>query len=576
MKLPLGRAVALIALVGVSFAGGAWWTRRAPDLAAAQGRQAVTYACPMHPQYRSDHPADCGICGMRLEAVKTNDAASPSGSRLAVPAGAVQVSAERQQAVGVRLGVAERVSGTRMLRTTGRVAPNENATYPIVAGVSGWIRDVHSATTGSQVRKNELLATFYSPELVGIQQSYYAGLETVDRAGNLQIQTYNDQRIVEGVQRFADTLRNMGISDLQLAEMRRKRELVQDIYLLSPVDGFVLQRSVAPGLRFDRGFELYRIADLRRVWILADIYEHQLPFIRRGASARVTTTQENRQFGATISATEPIFDEATLTLKVRLEASNPGLLLKPGMFVDVEFPIELPDTLIVPADAIVDSGLRKTVFVDLGAGYFEPRQVETGWRIDDQVEIVKGLMPGERIVISGTFLIDSESRMKAAAQGIFGTAAEDPVCGMQVDEQRAAAAGRTAEHAQTTYYFCADECKRRFLEEPGRFVGKPSPQRAPSHAPKASAKPHETQPHAVQQHPAGPDQGVAGETDTAVDPICQMTVTKKDAVAAGRTSTRDGRTFYFCSDPCKKKFDEGQLPETAPGAAAKKVHGVTP
>jgi Cu(I)/Ag(I) efflux system membrane fusion protein len=508
--------------------------------------------------------------------VKADDAA-PAGSRLALPAGAVQVSAERQQAVGVRLGVAERISGTRTLRTTGRVVPNENATYPIVAGVSGWIREVHSATTGSQVRKNELLATFYSPELVAVQQSYYAGLETVDRASNLQIQTYNDQRIVEGVQRFADTLRNMGISDLQLAEMRRKREQVQDIYVLSPVDGFVLQRSVAPGLRFDRGFELYRIADLRQVWILADVYEHQLPFIRRGASARVTTTQENREFGATISATDPIFDEATLTLKVRLEASNPGLTLKPGMFVDVEFPIELPDTLIVPADAIVDSGLRKTVFVDRGDGYFEPRQVETGWRIGDQVEVVKGLMRGERIVISGTFLIDSESRMKAAAQGIFGTAAEDPVCGMQVDEQRAAAAGRTADHAGTTYYFCADECKRRFLENPGRFVGKPSPKPASPHAPaKVAAEPHGANPPAVQPHSAGPDRRGAGEPDTAVDPICQMTVTKKDAVAAGRTSVRDGRTFYFCSDGCKKKFDEGRRPETTPGAPARKAHGGIP
>lgn len=576
MKVRLGQAVAVLALVGVSFAGGVWWTRRGPDV-AAQSRQAASYACPMHPQYRSDHPGDCGICGMQLEPVGANDATRAAGSRLALPAGAVQVSAERQQAVGVRLGVAERISGTRTLRTTGRVAPNENATYPIVAGVSGWIRDVRSATTGSQVHKNEVLATFYSPELAGIQQSYYAGLETVDRAGNLQIQTYNDQRIVEGVQRFADTLRNMGISDLQLAEMRRKRELVQDIYVLSPVDGFVLQRSVAPGLRFDRGFELYRIADLRRVWILADVYEHQLPFIRRGGAARVATTQENRQFGATISPTEPIFDEATLTLRVRLEAANPGLLLKPGMFVDVEFPIELPETLAVPADAVVDSGLRKTVFVDLGEGYFEPRQVETGWRIGDQVEIVKGLMPGERIVLSGTFLIDSESRMKAAAPGIVGSAAEDPVCGMQVDEQRAAAAGRTTERAATTYYFCADECRRRFLADPVRFVGRPSRQPAPSHMPPViAAGPHATEPHAVQPHPAGPDRDGADGSDTAVDPICRMTVTIKDAAAAGRTSTREGRAFYFCSDPCKKTFEERQLPETVPAATAKKAHREIP
>ena len=315
-----------------------------------------------------------------------------------------------------------------------------------------------------------MLATFYSPEFAGVQQSYYAGLETVDRAANLQVQTYNDQRIVEGVQRFADTLRNMGVSDIQLAEMQRRRELAQDIYLISPVDGFVLQRSVSPGLRFDRGVELYRIADLSRIWILADVYEHQLPFIRRGATARVFAPQEHGEFAAIVAGTDPIFDEDTLTMKVRLEAANPGLVLKPGMFVDVEFPIELTDALTVPADAIVDSGLRKTVFVDRGEGYFEPRQVETGWRLGDQVEILKGLMAGERIVISGTFLIDSESRMKAAAQGVFGATAEDPVCGMQVDEKRAAAAGRTLEHDGRTFYFCADACKKRFDADPAKYV----------------------------------------------------------------------------------------------------------
>jgi membrane fusion protein, copper/silver efflux system len=200
--------------------------------------------------------------------------------------------------------------------------------------------------------------------------------------------------------------------------MGKRRELVHDIRIESPVDGFVLKRSVSPGLRFDRGFEFYRIADLSRVWILADVYRDQLPFIRRGASARITLADNGRALPATVSPSEPMFDEATLTLKVRLEAANPQRVLKPGMFVDVEFPVALPPTLVVPADAIVDSGLRKTVFVDRGNGYFEPRLVETGSRIGDDVEVTKGLALGERIVISGTFFVDSESRMKAAAPAV--------------------------------------------------------------------------------------------------------------------------------------------------------------
>jgi Cu(I)/Ag(I) efflux system membrane fusion protein len=149
------------------------------------------------------------------------------------------------------------------------------------------------------------------------------------------------------------------------------------------------------------------------VWILVDVQRHQLPFIRRGASARITTAGQARAVSATVSPSEPIFDETTQTLKVRLETANPQRALRPGMFVDVEFPVDLPATLVVPADAIVDSGLHKTVFVDLGNGHFAPRLVETGWHNRDDVEVTKGLEPGERIVVSGTFFIDSESRMKA-------------------------------------------------------------------------------------------------------------------------------------------------------------------
>jgi Cu(I)/Ag(I) efflux system membrane fusion protein len=276
---------------------------------------------------------------------------------------------------------------------------------------------------------------------------------------------------------MADALRNMGVSNAQLREMGKQRELVPDIRVESPVDGVVLQRSVSPGLRFDRGFEFYRIADLTRVWILADVYRHQLPFIRRGTSARITTTHEGRALSATVSQSEAIFDESTLTLKVRLEAVNPKMTLKPGMFVDVEFPADLPPTLVVPADAIVDSGLRKTVFVDRGNAYFEPRLIETGRRIGDDVEVRRGLEAGERIVISGTFFVDSESRMKAGARVPPATPVLDPVCGMKVDPTEAREAGRTAAHDGHAFFFCSDNCKQRFIADPAhhakRTVAKP-------------------------------------------------------------------------------------------------------
>jgi membrane fusion protein, copper/silver efflux system len=245
------------------------------------------------------------------------------------------------------------------------------------------------------------------------QQSYYTGLEMLYREAGTQRQLHDSGRAVELIERVADGLRNLGVSNSQIREMAKRREVVHDIRVASPVDGVVLTRSVSSGLRFERGFEFYRIADLNRVWILADVYRDQLPLIRHGASARITTTAESHALSATVSSSEPIFDEATLTLKVRLEGANPRWVFKPGMFVDVEFRVDLPPTIVVPADAVVDSGLRKTVFVECGDGYFEPRLVETGSRIGDDVEVTKGLVAGERIVISGTFFVDSESRMKA-------------------------------------------------------------------------------------------------------------------------------------------------------------------
>jgi membrane fusion protein, copper/silver efflux system len=416
MKRILAVAAVAAAVGAGSVAGGTWWAHRF-GTAHASAHAATVYTCPMHPDYHSDHPGNCPICGMALKEDRAGGVTGGDAAARALPPGAVQVTPERQQAIGVRLGVVSRAAGTRVLRTTGRVAADENRTYPIVAAVSGWIRSVESVTTGDVVKKDQVLASFFAPDaqLETAQQSYYTGLETLYRGASAppQVQSHAARSAVEEVERLADGLRSLGVSNSQLRQWAKRREMAQDIRVESPADGVVLKRGVSTGLRFDRGFEFYRIADLNRVWIVADVYRDQLPFIRRGASARITTSEERRALSATVSPSEPIFDEATLTLKVRLEAANPRQALKPGMFVDVEFPLALPPALVVPADAIVDSGLRKTVFVDRGNDYFDPRLVETGRRIGDDVEVTKGLAADERIVISGTFFIDSESRMKA-------------------------------------------------------------------------------------------------------------------------------------------------------------------
>jgi Cu(I)/Ag(I) efflux system membrane fusion protein len=404
-----------VSLAAGSFVGGTWWAKRS-GAARANAHAATVYTCPMHPDYHSDHPGTCPVCGMALKAVRAEGAADGDTATGAPPPGSVQVSPERQQAIGVRVGVVGRAAGTRLLRTTGRVVADENRTYPIVAAVSGWIRNVESVTAGDTVKKDQVLASLFAPDaqFEMAQQSYYSGLEMLYRAAAGQAQSSHDsKRALQEIERLADGLRSLGVSNSQVRELAKRRELVHDIRVESPADGVVLKRSVTPGLRFDRGFEFYRIGDLSRVWIVADLYDHQVPFIRRGVSARITAGEPSHALSATVSASEPIFDETTQTLKVRLEAANPRLALKPGMFVDVEFPVDIPRALVVPADAIVDTGLRKTVFVECGEGSFEPRLIETGTRIGDDVEVTKGLTLGERIVISGTFFVDSESRMKA-------------------------------------------------------------------------------------------------------------------------------------------------------------------
>jgi membrane fusion protein, copper/silver efflux system len=416
MKRLIAVAAVAVSLGAGSVAGGTWWAHRF-GTAHASAHAATGYTCPMHPDYHSDHPGTCPICGMALTEDRAEGKTGGDAAARALPSGAVHVTAERQQAIGIRLGAVRRMAATRRLRTTGRVVPDENRTYPIVAAVSGWIRKVENVTTGDVVKRDQVLASFFSPDpqLETAQQSYYDGLEMLYRQASTQPQapSHGARSAVEEIERIANGLRSLGVSNTQLRQLAVRRELEHDFRVESPVDGVVLKRAVTSGFRFDRGFEFYQIADLDHVWILADVSRDQLPFIRRGASARITTADARHALSATVSPSEPTFDEAALTLKVRLDAANPRLALKPGMFVDVEFPFDLPPTLVVPADAIVDSGLRKTVFVDRGNGSFEPRRVETGWRNGDDVEVTKGLTAGERIVMSGTFFVDSESRMKA-------------------------------------------------------------------------------------------------------------------------------------------------------------------
>jgi len=490
-------AVLLTVLVVGSFLAGTWYRHRLDGgNAAPAARKILYYVDPMHPAYKSDKPGIAPDCGMELVPVYEDGSTGGGGGSAGMPPGSVNISSEKQQLLGVRVASVERVRPIRTIRTIGRVTVDENRIHRIVGGADGWLNELHGGTTGSLVQQDQLLASYISKDLVNNQQALFISLGNVDRlkaaagaedhaaatgqspvgpprrgpAGGLsdQVTLANQQlRLAEA------TLLSLGMSEAQLAEMKRTRQPARQIEIRAPATGLVVARSAAPGLRFDRSTELYRIADLSKVWIVADLFENEAQYFRPGVTARLTlsgTAGKVRQ--ARVTDVLPLADLALRTLKVRLEIDNPDYALRPDMVVDVELPVELPPMIALPAEAVLDTGLKQMVFVEREAGVFEPRQVTTGWRTGEQIEILHGLQPGERIVVSGTFLLDSESRMKAAAAGIYGEAATDPVCGMVVDQSRTRAAGRTVQYQGQTFYFCSDECKTEFQKAPAGFAEK--------------------------------------------------------------------------------------------------------
>jgi Cu(I)/Ag(I) efflux system membrane fusion protein len=440
---------------------------------ASGTRKVLYYVDPMHPAYKSDKPGIAPDCGMELVPVYEDGSMGGSGGAAGMPPGTVNVSPEKQQLIGVKVATVEKTPGTHTIRVLGRVAPDEARIYRINSATDGWVKKILPPTTDSLVHQDELLATFYAPEFFSAMRAYIFGLRALDRFEASRKETKEQlEQTGANIESYRNSLRNLGMTEHQMDEIQRTRQPADNIEIRAPAAGFILARNISPGQRFEKGTELYRIADLAKVWIVVDTFRTEALSFRAGMPVRVFAPDLNKTLFARVTSVPPRFDPASRTLKVRLEADNPGLLLRPDMFVDVELPVKLAPTMTVPADAVVDSGVKKLVYVDKGNGVFEPRKVETGWRAGDQVEIVKGLMVGEKIVVSGTFLLDSESRMKAAAAGITGESSECPVCGMEVDQAKAKAAGRTSEFRGQLYYFCSDDDKVKFDKEPTRYAWK--------------------------------------------------------------------------------------------------------
>ncbi|HYM10718.1 MAG TPA: efflux RND transporter periplasmic adaptor subunit [Bryobacterales bacterium] len=413
--------VAAAAYVG-GYGYGRWYGKgaAAPSTAAPPaGRHILYYVDPMHPAYRSDKPGFAPDCGMKLEPVyAVEGAGAMPGPGGALPRGTVQISPQKQQLIGVKYGTAEYTRGSRTIRTVGKVAYDETRIARVHTKIEGWIDRVFVNFTGDVVEKGRPLLTLYSPEMLASEQEFLLALRAKDvmqHSTMVDMPAYSDSLL-------AATRRRLELWDLsgpQIEEIARRRQPLKNITIDAPISGYVTARNAFPSQRIMPETELYTIVDLSTVWVMADVFEYEAPLVRIGQPATVTLSYyPGRTFRGRVSYLQPQVDPVTRTVKARIEMDNPANVLKPEMFADVELPIATPERLTVPAEAVLDSGQTKTVFVDRGDGYFEPRAVETGDWLDGQVEILKGLQVGERIVTSGNFLIDSESRLKTATSGM--------------------------------------------------------------------------------------------------------------------------------------------------------------
>jgi Cu(I)/Ag(I) efflux system membrane fusion protein len=455
--------ILIISALIVCFLAGTWYGRGPERPVEARATpKATRFVCPMHPQYTSDRPGTAPCCGMRL--VPAEEAVKGSLQ----PPGTVHISSDKQQVIGIETVAAANSSAARTIRTTGRIAADENRLYRLNTSTELWVRKVYPPSAGSVVRKDEPLVEVYTTNLLGAINAYIYALNTRDRTALAQAGPAQVAAVDLQVRQAVESLRNLGVAESDIAAVERRREPMSQITFRSPVDGYVLARGVTRGQWVPAATELYQIADLSRVWIYADAFEGEVEQFHSGAAVKVALPNRERTFTAHMSDVAPVFDSASRSSRIRLELDNQGFTLRPGMFVDLEFALAKASCLTVPAESVIDSGRRKVVYVDRGNGFFEPREIHTGSRFDGRVEINSGLAPGERVVVAGNFLIDSESRMRASASTRV-SGHKDAVCGMEVNGSPNPA--RTVTYGGREYRFCSEDCKHSFEKNPEKYTG---------------------------------------------------------------------------------------------------------
>jgi membrane fusion protein, copper/silver efflux system len=337
-----------------------------------------------------------------------------------VAPGTVQISPQKQQLIGVKFATVEMRPLEKVIRTVGRIDYDEKRIVTVSPKIGGWIEDLYVDFTGRFVKQGEPLLTIYSPELVSTQEEYLIALRAkrdLSKSPFPEVAGSGDS-LAESAKR---RLKLWDINDDQIKALEESGQAKKTLTLYSPFSGFVLEKAAYKGMNVMSGVALFKLADLSVVWLYADIYEYELPFIRLGQQASVQLSYVPGEiFTGKAIYIYPSLNPETRTAKVRFELPNPHGKLKPEMYANVEIKVYLGQKLTVPEGAIIDTGLRQLAIIDKGNGYFEPREVKVGSKVDNYYEVIKGLKAGERVVTSANFLIDSESKLKEAVGGMAG------------------------------------------------------------------------------------------------------------------------------------------------------------
>jgi Cu(I)/Ag(I) efflux system membrane fusion protein len=436
MKQGAGMVIGVIAVAVVAAGGGFWLgnkgmtshgegptTASAPVAAPSGGkkeRKLLYYRNPMGLPDTSPVPKKDPM-GMDYIAVFEGEEDNEPAA-----ANQIRISTDKVQKLGVKTEAAQLRVLDRIVRAAGRVEPDERRIYAISPKFEGYVERLYVNVTGQPVGKGQPLFEVYSPELVSAQREYAIaaqGVESLKEAGGTA---------QSGMRQLAESsllrLKNWDISEAQIRTLAQSGEAKRTLTFRSPVSGIVTEKKALQGMRFMPGEALYQIADLSSVWVVADVFEQDIGLIRTGAKANVRiNAYPDKRFEGKISYVYPTLNAASRTVPVRVELANPGLLLKPAMFAQVELPVSAKGSVVsVPNSSVIDSGTRQIVLIQQGAGRFEPREVKLGARSDNFVEVIDGVKDGESVVVAANFLIDAESNLKAAVGGFGKT---DPKTG---------------------------------------------------------------------------------------------------------------------------------------------------